>query len=160
MASFEAEAQAEKVGWDMGPVSRESVHRRLQQLGKTGQVGQAAPPPIGEPVDISTFALQDLLTIVGAYTGPKDGTWSDTVMQALTLWGANRWTLTVIPKEEGQTLTFAPKVAWEALLADAQAGRTITQRAAPPPSWLWPLLIGGGVVVGLGFLYWIFKKKG
>lgn len=125
-----------------------------EKLGWTG-LSQAAPPPIGQFEDVSVFALQDLLTIVGTYTGPKDGVWSDAVRDALFAWGRDRWTLTMIPKEAGQTVSFAPQEAWLALNS---AARSALAPRNGLPTWFWPAVAIGGGVVAVGLLIWLLKR--
>ena len=66
---------AERLGW-MGSIER----------GGMRAAPSATVPEIGEMYDVSVYALQDMLTIVGVYAGPKDGNWSDAVMTALNRW--------------------------------------------------------------------------
>jgi hypothetical protein len=143
-----AVALAEKLGW-MGSIERRGM----------GTPMSATAPEIGEMVDVSVYALQDMLTLVGTYTGPKDGNWSPAVQAALTAWnqpdpgGPARFSLAVVPNPaDPQTVGFRLQVL-NALKVDAEraAGRT------SKPWYFWPLVITGSVG-GIALLVWLFSK--
>lgn len=144
-----AMALAEKLGW-LHAVDR-------------GDLAQATTvPEIGEMVNVSVFALQDMLTLVGAYSGPKDGVWSNAVMDALNRWnspdpqGAARFTISVVPGADPQTVGFRRQVL-TALQTDAQRGSTIMGGKARP-WWFWPAILTGA---GLGIYFivtWTRKR--
>lgn len=139
---------AEKLGW------MKSVERRGM-----GAPMSAAVPEIGEMVDVSVFALQDMLTLVGTYTGPKDGNWSTAVMAAISAWnqpdpaGPARFSIAVVPNPaDPQTVSFRLQV-FNALKVDAEraAGRS------SKPWYFWPLVITGSIG-GIYMLVWLFSK--
>jgi hypothetical protein len=135
-----AQELAEKLGW-MGAIERPTM-------------GQGADvPEIGEMVDVSVYALQDMLTIVGTYAGPKDGKWSPVVMEALSRWNHDRFQLVVTPKpEDPETVSFRRQV-FNALKADAEAAVGRPAR----PWYFWPLVITG-TVAGIYLLVYMFSK--
>jgi hypothetical protein len=142
---------AERLGW-MGSVERRAGMRAAPNPSAT-------VPEIGEMVDVSVFALQDMLTIVGTYSGPKDGNWSPAVQDALNRWnqpdpaGAARFTMTVVPKpDDPQTVGFRRQV-FDALRVDAEhaVGRP------SKPWYFWPLVLTGSVA-GIYLLVYVFSK--
>src|SRR3990172_5887540 len=151
-----AMALAERLGW-MGSIDR----------GQLGHFGQGAEvPDIGEMVDVSVFALQDMLTIVGAYSGPKDGNWSDAVMEGLRRWnqpdpnGAARFTLTVIPKAgDPQTVGFRLQV-FNALQVDAERAVATNGGGKARPRGVWPAGLTGGLPTLFLVSKMMGKKKG
>lgn len=131
---------ATQLGW-AGPVS-----------GLSAETPSVTVPDVGEMVDVSVFALQDMLTILGFYRGEKDGNWSDAVMQALTAWAGTRFTITVIPKEgDSQTVSFRRQV-FDRLKFEADA-----VIAHAKPWYFWPLVITG-TIAGIYLLTYIFSK--
>ena len=147
-----AMALAQKLGW-FSAVER-------------GEMGQATTvPPIGEMVDVSVFALQDMLTILGLYKGPKDGVWGPAVMDALSRWNAPdpasaaRFTLTVVPNPaDPQTVGFRRQVL-TALQTDAQsavAAGAVGGKARP--WWFWPAILTG-TGLGIYLLVRLVKKS-
>ena len=144
-----AHSLAERLGW-MGSIARP---------GMGADVPTATVPEIGEMIDVSVFALQDMLTIIGTYAGPKDGNWSDAVMTAINRWnspdpgGAARFQIVVIPKPgDPQTVSFRRQV-FNALKVDAE--RVIGRPAKP--WYFWPAVITGSIG-GIYLLVWLFSK--
>ena len=145
--------------------SADSLATRLGWMGSIERGGiRAAPPtatvpPIGEMIDVSVFALQDMLTIVGTYAGPKDGNWSDAVMTAINRWnmpdpdGAARFQIVVIPKAgDPQTVSFRRQV-FDALKVDAEHALGRPSK----PWYFWPAVITGSIG-GIYLLVWLFSK--
>jgi hypothetical protein len=139
-----AQDLATKLGW-MGSVERRGL--------KLGAEPSASAPEVGEMIDVSVFSLQDMLTILGTYSGPKDGVWSTKVMDALVAWAGDRFMITVVPKaDDPQTVSFRRQV-FDRLQVEANAAL-----ARPAKPWyFWPLVITGSVA-GIYLLVYIFSK--
>lgn len=117
---------------------------RRRESSAPGERLSATVPELGEMIDVSTFAVQDMLTVLGFSRVPRDGVWGTETEKGFFTWARRAMPgvpITVIPKERGQTISI-PSVMFGTLRTRAsEAARTeLARRGTIPPN---PYVLGG-----------------
>jgi hypothetical protein len=97
-------------------------------------------PELGAMIDISTFAVQDMLVALG-FRVDRGGVWNQTTQKALSTWNGRQMPvtpLTVIPKEGGQTVSITASILDTLRTQASEAARLeLARRQAAPAMAGW-----------------------